>query len=146
MCPEPRNEERTLILKRRQAGFSLVPALFMMVVLASLAAVVVRFSGVQHQTVNLAMQSSRAYAAARAGIEWAAYQALANASCGTVSLALTEGGLNGFSVDTVCSSTTHTEGALTTTVYSIGAFAQGGAYGTPDYASRRIRATVMDTP
>ena len=132
--------------RKRQKGFSLIPALFLVVVLASLGAVAVRIGGVQGQTVNLDMQGTRAYAAARAGMEWAAYQALVNASCATVTIPLNEGGLAGFSVDTVCTSTSHAEGAGTTTVYAIEAFAQGGTYGTPDYASRRIRATVTDAP
>ncbi|MBT8090264.1 MAG: pilus assembly protein MshP [Gammaproteobacteria bacterium] len=128
----------------RQSGFSLVPALFLLVVLAALGAVAVRLSAVQHQTVVLALQSSRAYAAAQAGIEWSAYQALVNGSCASASVALSEGGLSGFLVDTTCSSTTHSEGSSTTNVYVLEAFAYSGLYGTPDYVSRRIRATVTD--
>ena len=129
---------------RKQSGFSLIPALFLLVVLAVLGAVAVRISAVQHQTVVLAMQSSRAYAAAQAGIEWSAYQALVNGSCGSSTLSLTEGGLAGFAVNTTCSSTSHTEGSATTSVYVLEAFAYSGTYGTPDYASRRIRATGTD--
>lgn len=130
--------------QRTQKGFSLIPALFLLVVLAVLGAVAVRLSAVEHQTVVLAMQSSRAYSAAQTGIEWSAYQALVNGSCASAALSLTEGGLNGFSVDTTCSSTTHTEGAATTNVYVLEAFAYSGSYGTPDYVSRRVRATVTD--
>lgn len=127
-----------------QNGFSLVPALFLLVVLAALGIVAVRMMGVQQQTVVLAMQSSRAYAAARSGIDWSAYQALVNGSCASSTLALTEGGLAGFSVDTNCSSTTHAEGPNTVRVFVIDAFAWSGSYGTPDYVSRRIRSTVTD--
>ena len=127
-----------------QRGFSLVSALFLLVVLSSLAAVAVRISSVQQQTVVLAMQSSRAYAAARAGVEWTAYQALVNGTCGTAVLPLTEAGLNGFTVDTACTSSAHTEGAATSTVYVIEVFARSGAYGTPDYTTRRISATITD--
>jgi MSHA biogenesis protein MshP len=91
--------------KRIQSGFSLVPALFLLVVLAALGIVAVRLAGVQHQTVVLAMQSGRAYAAARSGIDWSAYQALVNGSCAASTLSLSEAGLAGFSVDTNCSST-----------------------------------------
>ncbi|MDH3614693.1 MAG: pilus assembly protein MshP [Gammaproteobacteria bacterium] len=129
---------------KSQNGFSLVPALFLLVVLAALGIVAVRLAGVQQQTVVLAMQSSRAYAAARSGIDWSAYQALVNGSCAASTLALTEVGLAGFSVDTSCSSTTHAEGPNTVTVFVIDAFAWSGSYGTPDYASRRIRSTVTD--
>lgn len=128
----------------KQRGFSLVPALFLLVVLAALGAVAVRLSAVEHQTFVLALQSSRAYAAAQAGIEWSSYQALVNGSCGNSSVALTEGGLSGFTVDTTCSSSTHSEGALTTSVYVLEAFAYSGVYGAPDYVSRRVRATVTD--
>ena len=129
---------------KAQFGFSLVPALFLLVVLAALGIVAVRLTGVQQQTVVLAMQSGRAYAAARAGVDWSAYQALVNGSCANSTIALTEAGLAGFSVDTSCSSTTHAEGPNTVRVYVIDAFAWSGSYGTPDYVSRRIRSTVTD--
>ncbi|MGI9204363.1 MAG: pilus assembly PilX family protein [Woeseiaceae bacterium] len=129
---------------RRQSGFSLVPALFVLVVLAGLGVVAVRMMAVQQQTVVLAMQSARAYAAARTGIDWSAYQAVVNNSCASATLTLTEGGLAGFSVETSCSSTTHSEGPNTVSVYVIDAFARSGSYGTPDYVSRRIRSTVTD--
>lgn len=129
---------------KHQSGFSLVPALFLLVVLSALGIVAVRLAGVQHQTVALAMQSSRAYAAARSGADWSAYQALVNGNCAASTLSLTESGLSGFSVETNCSSTTHTEGPNTVQVYVIDAFAWSGSYGTPDYVSRRIRSTVTD--
>jgi len=132
------------MLRRLQSGFSLVPALFLLVVLAGLGIVAVRLAGVQHQTVVLTMQSGRAYAAARSGIDWSAYQALVNNSCAASTLSLTEAGLAGFSVETNCSSTTHMEGPNTVRVYVIDAFAWSGSYGSPDYVSRRIRSTVTD--
>lgn len=128
----------------RQLGFSLVPALFLLVVLAVLGSVAVRLTGVQQQTVVLSMQSARAYAAAKTGVEWSAYQALSAGNCGSSTLSLTEGGLAGFSVDVSCASSSHTEGASTTNVYVLDAFAYSGSYGSPDYVSRRIRATVTD--
>lgn len=130
--------------QRRQRGFSLVPALFLLVVLAILGSVAVRLTGVQQQTTVLSMQSARAYAAAKTGVEWSAYQALNVGNCGNSTLSLTEGGLVGFTVDVSCSSTSHTEGASTTNVFVLDAFAYSGSYGSPDYVSRRIRATVTD--
>ena len=57
---------------------------------------------------------------------------------------LTEGGLNGYTVDTSCISTLHSEGPNAVRVYVIEAFAYSGSYGTPDYVSRRIRSTITD--
>lgn len=129
---------------RHQRGISLVPALFLLIVLAALGVVAVRLTAVQQQTVVLAMQSARAYAAARAGVDWAAYQALTSGSCASATLTLSEAGLSGFNVQTSCASTTHGEGPNTVTVYTIVGFAFAGAYGTPDYVSRRIRSTITD--
>lgn len=140
MCPDAnRNSSRY-----RQRGFSLVPTLFLLIVLAGLGAVAVRLTGVQQQTTVLAIQAARAYGAARAGVETAIYDALVNGSCAANSVALTEGGLAGFTVDTSCSSTSHQEGPDTTTVFVIEAFARAGVYGSPDYVSRRVRTTVTD--
>ncbi len=133
-----------MMKSHRQKGFSLVPALFLLVVLAALGAVAVRLSAIGQQTVVLGMQSSRAYAAAQTGIEWSAYQAINGGSCASSTLSLSEGGLIGFTVDTSCSSTSHTEGSGTTNVYVLEAFAHSGVYGEPDYVSRQIRATVTD--
>lgn len=130
----------------RQRGFALVAAIFLIVVLALLGIVIVRVSGVQHQTVNVALLGARAYEAARSGIEWAAFQALNAASCTTTTLNMTEGGLDGFDVDVICSSTTHTETGNTYNIYRIDVVAMQGTYGTPDYVSRRMQATVTDAP
>ncbi len=135
---------RYRIAARAERGISLVPALFLLIVLAGLGAVAVRLTAVQQQTVVLAMQSARAYSAARAGVEWSAYDALVNGNCSAGTLSLTESGLAGFTVDTVCTSTTHSEGPDTVTVYRIDAFAYTGSYGTPDYVSRRVRSTITD--
>lgn len=60
----------------RQSGLSLVTAIFLLVILASLGAFIVRVSTTQHMTSALDVQGSRAYHAARAGVEWGLYQIL----------------------------------------------------------------------
>lgn len=129
-----------------QTGFALLGAIFLLVVLAGLGVVAVRLSGVQHHSVSLSIQAARAFQAAHSGIEYAAYRALAAGVCAPASFTLTEGGLAGFSVDVACTATAHAEGAGTTNVYALEAFAWSGIYATPDYVSRRIRATVTDSP
>jgi MSHA biogenesis protein MshP len=131
---------------RRQRGFALMVAIFLLVVLAILGVFIVKVSGVQHQTVNVALLGARAFEAARTGIEWGAFQALDSASCTTTTLNLTEGGLNGFDVDVTCTSTTHTETGDTYNVYLLDVVASAGNYGTPDFVSRRMQATVTDAP
>lgn len=78
--PEPETlnpEPGTLNFERRgQHGFSIVTAVFLVVVLALLGAFIVSVSGLQQSSHALDVQGVRAYQAARAGIEWGAYQVL----------------------------------------------------------------------
>ncbi len=129
-----------------QRGFSLVAAIFLMVVLTSMGVFIVRVSGMQHQTVNVALLGTRAFQAARAGAEWGAFHALDSGACTATTLTLTEGGLNGFDVDVTCSSSSHTERGNAYDVYVIDVEARAGVYGTPDYVSRRMQATLTDAP
>jgi MSHA biogenesis protein MshP len=59
-----------------QRGFGVISAIFLLVVLSALGAAMVRLSAVQHTGSALDVQGTRAYQAARAGIEWGLYQAL----------------------------------------------------------------------
>ncbi|MDP3123846.1 MAG: hypothetical protein Q8M46_04525, partial [Thiobacillus sp.] len=57
-----------------ESGFVLPTAIFLLVILAALAAYMVSLSRTSHISSALDIQGSRAYLAARAGIEWAAWQ------------------------------------------------------------------------
>ncbi|WP_145842213.1 hypothetical protein [Denitratisoma sp. DHT3] len=57
-----------------QAGFTLVSAIFILVVLAGLGAAILMVSSNQQLGSALDVQGTRAYQAARAGIEWGVYQ------------------------------------------------------------------------
>ena len=125
-------------------GFALLPALFLIVVLASLAAFGVRIYTASQQTVVLAVQGARALAAARAGIEWGAARALGGA-CADDVLGLTEGSLDGFEVTVTCAQHDHTEAGATVRVYALEAVARAGDYGQADFVSRRVRASFANT-
>ncbi len=125
-----------------QRGFSLISAIFLIVVLAGLAAYLVNTGGVQRTTFIQSVLGARAWQAARSGIEWGAHRALnASGAC--------NGGytLDGFTVTVSCTSSSHTEQAQTVTVYAITALAEQGTYGAgSEYISRRIEASVSVTP
>lgn len=59
-----------------QRGFSIVAAIFILVVLAALGAFLVSVSSTQHLALALDAMSSRVQQAARGGLEWGVYQAL----------------------------------------------------------------------
>lgn len=63
-----------------QHGFSIVSAIFILVVLAALGAFIVNISTTQQIGSALDIQGARAYQAARSGIEWGVYQVQATAA------------------------------------------------------------------
>ena len=137
----------------RQHGFALVAAIFIVVVLAMLGVMMVTIGGMQRATVSAAAQGTRAYYAARSGVEWGIFGALNNtvATCGnapstpaTNTFNLSVSGLNGFSVSVVCSYTPHRERNDTYNVYAITATATSGAFGDADYVSRTLKTTVTN--
>jgi MSHA biogenesis protein MshP len=128
---------------RRRDGFALVPALFLIVVVGLLAVVAVRITTAQQETVVLGLQQARALAAARAGIDWAAYNAL-NGSCAGGTLNLAAASLAGYTVVVTCAATAYADGNGSFQAYSITATATFGNYGGADFARRVVRATFTN--
>ena len=64
-----------------QRGFSLIMAIFLIVVIGGIAVFIGRVSSMQHQSSALDEEGAMAYQAARAGIEWGVYQAVVGSSC-----------------------------------------------------------------
>ena len=113
-------------IKRRpsaESGFVLPSAIFLVVILAALGGYMVTLSRTSHISGALDIHGSRAYQAARAGMEWAAWQvvnlppvALPNpvpTPCpppfpGSVTLT---GTLAAFTVNVTCTRTAHDDGA-----------------------------------
>lgn len=128
---------------RSESGFVLPTAIFLLVVLAALAAYMVSLSRTSHISSALDVQGTRATLAARAGIEWGAWQLLQNASCQAAPPPLTLAGtLAPFSVTVTCvQSGTYTDGADTVTVYRITSTATSGAPNEVDYVERQIQAS-----
>lgn len=122
---------------KNNAGFTLVQAVFILVVLALLGVAMMRLIGVQSSTSVFALQGARAYQAARSGLEWGAARAATGDSCsGTMTV-------ENFTVDVTCSSQTFREGPIGPyDVFSISATATFSGYGSPDYISRKAEMKV----
>jgi MSHA biogenesis protein MshP len=139
-----------------------VAAIFLLVVIAALGAFAVRLSANAHATAAIAVQGARAYEAARAGIEWAAYQVrdpngtlaagptnLADCFASPTVLALPPA-LGRFTVsitcqrypDAVASPNFHEEGSKRLSVYVVTSTASLGAVGASDYVERRLEARI----
>jgi len=134
-------------MKRSHNGFSIVSALFLLVVLSFLGVAMVTFSTSQQQGSAQDVMGSRAYQAARAGIEWAAfnvtqrpYNAGAPATCATSFAAGSLGGtLAPFVVTVACVTTSQTESGSTVWMYDITSTATaGGVPGDAGYVARAV--------
>ena len=140
---------------QRQHGFSLISAIFILIVLAALGAYMVTVGGTNRAASTAALQGARAYQAARSGIDWSAYTIItalnkttARNNCNNLingsSFTLSATGLSGFTITTTCRFTPHSQqGTDNITVYRITSTATfGGTYGSPDFIQRRISATI----
>src|SRR5579862_1364126 len=111
---------------RLERGMSLITAVFLLLVMSALALYIVNISTVQNMTSVLDLEGSRAYHAARTGLEFGAYQSVAAGSCppASVNVALPAANFADFTSVTVqCNQSLHTEGLTAKTYYQITATA-----------------------
>ncbi|HEX5342129.1 MAG TPA: agglutinin biogenesis protein MshP [Duganella sp.] len=144
---------------RKQAGVALVTAIFLLVVLAGLAVAVVSLSGAQQDTAVKDEMGTRAYLAAKAGMEWALFTALQgtgatkfdrlNCAGGPQTFRLPRGTtLSAFNVTVECSAQGPDYGSASTadhfriTVTACNAAACPAANPGADYVQRQITAQL----
>ena len=133
------------ITNRKQKGFSLLAAIFVMVVLALISTYIVSIAAMSRSTNTLAIEGMRAYFAARSGVEWGVFQVVNNpGSCFTspTNLGLSQGGVDGYNVRVTCSVDTFLEGAGNFNIFTVTAFATKGTFGSTNYSSREMRVKV----
>lgn len=144
---------------RLQKGVSIVTAIFLLVVLGGLGAIMVNFFAVQQQTSALDVLGSRAYRAARAGIEWGAYNVFITpagtlwAGCagfpgpapgpalfaaGTLAADMAP-----FAVNLTCTATSTVAAGVTVWIYNLTSTATtGGVPGNTGYVERQVTVTL----
>lgn len=133
-------------MKKLQQGFSLISAIFLLVVIAALGTFAVTLSTTQQQSATLDVMGARAFQAARAGIEWAAYGVSQTASgvqwtgcVPSTNLGALGGTLAPFTVVVTCPApASYIDGTTTIWVYNVTAKATAGSFGTPDFVERDI--------
>ncbi|MDQ1315325.1 MAG: biosis protein MshP [Pseudomonadota bacterium] len=136
-------------VSRNESGFVLPTAIFLLVILAALGGYMVSLSRTSHLSSALDLQGGRAYQAARAGIEWGAWQVIDPQNLQPVptpcpasptTLTLT-GTLATFTVNVSCTQTLAPDGADTIAIYQVTSTAIAGVAGEPDYVERQIQAS-----
>lgn len=130
-----------------QSGFLLPAAIFLLVILAGLGAYALNITSVQNNAAIQDVQSTRAYHAARAGVEWAAYQIIQTSPITNMPPcpATTVLSLDGFSVSVSCAASSdyfEQGGDQTIRLYEVASTASFGTPNTQSYIERRIDLTL----
>ena len=126
-----------------QRGFAAIAAIFLVVLLAALGAFMVGFSNTQQLNSAQDLQGSRAYWAARGGLEWGIPTVLATPATCVAPMASPPTPLDGFTLAVDCVPNAYTEGDITVTVMRLTATARtGGAAGSVGYVERSVSASV----
>ena len=152
---------RSLTLQRsgakrrlRAGGFTMVSALFVLVVLAALGAAMASLSVRQQLGSAAEIDAARGLHSARAGLEWAAFQVLRNpappaaAPACFASTSFTLAGLSPFTVTVGCARTpgsgTLSDGASTMVFYQLVATACNAPTGGACPASGTLQSTYVE--
>jgi MSHA biogenesis protein MshP len=134
--------------RQRSAGFALVAAIFLLLVMAGAVVAISEFLGVRFATNDLVLQGNRAWWASRAGLEWAVARVLepGDSFCQSpenTTLSNLSGSLSGFQVTINCVSRNYPVKNQTLTLHEIESLAWWGHFdSSPDFASRTLRVTV----
>jgi MSHA biogenesis protein MshP len=137
---------------RRQSGFAAIAAIFLVVVLAALGGFMLSFSNTQQITSVQDQQGTRAYWAARAGLEFGLGTVAATAACpsGANPRLLT---VDSFTVCVTCVVQVYTEAAASPNVSifrvtsvarapALASCASAGAVGSVGYVERSVSASI----
>jgi MSHA biogenesis protein MshP len=153
-------------MNKTSSGFVLVSALFLLVVIAALGLFTVTISTSQQQDSAMDAQGSRAYQAAKAGLEWGVYQLTKNnATCDSLMTAAqpltmpTGTQLSAFKVYISCtvnampltlppttSTPAYTDGDATFCVYQLISLATTGTQGSLGYFERQVQLSIYQAP
>lgn len=142
-------------LPAAEAGFVLPTAIFLVVILAALGGYMVTLSRTTNMSGALDIQGARAYQAARAGIEWAAWRVVdpqnllpAPTPCPASPFTVAEPGptalagtLASFTVVVDCRYFPEVDGATSVSVYQVISTATSGVWGSVDYVERQIQGS-----
>lgn len=142
-------------MKKHQPGFSLVSAIFLLVIIAALGLFTVTISTTQQQSSAMDALGSRAYQAAKAGIEWSIYRITrAGETCATLTQPAMPAGtpLSDFNVTVICTHyplaplLTYRDGTDEFSVYELTSTATtaGAVVGSLGYLERQVRVTITD--
>jgi MSHA biogenesis protein MshP len=134
----------------QESGVSVIAAVFLLLLMASLAAFMTSLISVSHSNLAADIGGERAYQAARAGVEWGMYQLDPNAASSTLPTCASAAGtlttIPNHSVVVTCTaypsdSTSYSEGSKSIRIFRIIAKASATGAKAPG-VERQIEVTV----
>ena len=132
----------------KQRGFTIVSAVFIVVILALIGSYIVSISSLTRTSENLGILGLRTYFAANSGLEWGIYQVTNgpgpyNCPASPTTLNLTQAGLNGFKVVVTCTQNTFIERGKSFKIFEFESFGEFGVVSSIDYTSRLLYARII---
>ena len=127
---------------RFQSGFAAIAAVVVLTVLAGMGAFMVSFSNTQQLSAASDIQGTRAYWAARAGLEWAFGAITANPSACPSSPPATVDTGSTFTLTITCTQNRYQEGTSPLTVFVLQSVASTSTVGTLGFVERSLSASV----
>jgi len=122
------------------SGIALPAIIFMIVIVALLVGAMAQLLNVSSGVTDIRLQSAKAFWAAKAGVERAAYHVNATAACAPAAGTYT---INGFQVLVNCSSVDYNEASNTVRVFQVDVSAQSAGSPTGlDYVSRQLTVVM----
>lgn len=123
---------------KKSSGFALPAVIFMMVIVVLLIGYMVRMLNTQSAINDMQLLGTRAFWAAKAGAEWAAYRINQSGACASDTLTV-----DSFTVTVSCASSSYVEAGNTVTVFEVNVDAQHPAGpGSADYVSRQLNLVL----
>lgn len=131
----------------KMSGFTLVSAIFIIVILSLVGTYIVSISALTRASTSLNIQGIRAYYAAKSGLEWARAQVTRGGfncpASNPAVLSLSQGGFSNFTVTVNCRSNTFIEAGISYKIFQLSATGQYNTNNSSDYAARILYATVI---
>lgn len=130
--------------RRTQGGFVMITAVFILVIVAMLAVMIVSLSATQQVGQVRELYGTAARYAARSGIEWALYKVARSGTCtATETLPPLAGSAAGFTVVANCAVYgPYDEDGQQVRVYQLTSTATRGTLGQVDFVERQMSASI----
>lgn len=124
-----------------QKGFAAIAAIFLVVILAAMGAFMTTFSSNQQITSAQDLLGTRAYWAARAGLEWGISKVAGATDCPAASTPLTFAFDGNVDVTVECSKGDYTEGVSVRQIFRLTSIASAGTPGSVGRVERSVSAS-----